>query len=64
MTPECSECIALLVQLHDQLEKIQASKKGLKRLRQKVKKQKERIRSAENLIDSQDALITLLMNNH
>ena len=63
MARECNECIALLVQLHEQLEKIQANKKGLKRLRQKVKTQKKRIESAENLIESQDALITLLMNH-
>ena len=63
MARECNECIALLIQLHDQLEKIQANKKGLKRLRQKVKTQKKRIESAENLIESQDALITLLMNH-
>ena len=63
MARDCNECIALLVQLHEQLEKIQANKKGLKRLRQKVKTQKKRIESAENLIESQDALITLLMNH-
>ena len=63
MSQDCSECLSLLVQLHDQLEKIQANKKGLKRLRQKLKTQKKRLESAESLIDSQDALITLLMNN-
>ena len=62
MSSDCSECLALLVQLHDQLEKIQAQKKGLKRLRQKVKTQKKRLKSAENLIYSQDVLITMLMN--
>ena len=64
MDSEQPDHLSLLVQLHDQLEKIQANKKGLKRLREKVKKQRQKLEAAEALIESQNTLITLLSNKH
>ena len=56
------QCITTLVLVHDQQLEIQQATAELRKLKRQIRKLKRKLRAAENLLDEQDALITLIVN--
>ena len=64
MDPDCVHCIATLVMVHDQRLELQETEATLRKLKREIRKLKRKLRAAENLLDEQDALITLIVNEN
>lgn len=64
MDPDCMQCIATLVLVHDQQLEIQQAESSLRKLKRQIRKLKRKLRAAESLLDEQDALITLIVNEN
>ena len=59
---DCIRCLDKLVQWHDASEKNVKLEKDVKKLKKKIRRIQKRLQAANELLDAQDAIITLLLN--
>ena len=61
-TDDCMQCLDKLVQWHNELERNQVLEKDIKKLKKKIRRLQKKLKAAQDLLDSQDAVLTLLLN--
>ena len=59
---ECLQCLDKLVQWHNANEHNEKLEKDITKLKKKIRRLKKQLQTAKDLIDSQDAILTLLLN--
>ena len=59
---ECILCLDKLVQWHNEHERNQVLENDIKKLKKKVRRLQKKLKTAKDLLDSQDAVLTLLLN--